>query len=137
MVCPAQVLAAGKFDVAPRPSPASQYDPGRGYRIDGAGTAVCVHPYRVGLPAGRYATAGEPLPAPESPAPQPSSAALELPDNLDDLDGWLVALLRTSPASRWDRVLVQAETIACQRFTAQDVVEAMRRVLAYELAHQP
>jgi hypothetical protein len=136
VVCPAQLLQLGQFDVADRPSPSSQYDPARGYRVDASGTAVCVHPYRVGLPPGRYASAGEPLPAPESPAPPPTTAALELPDELDDLEGWLVALLRTSPDTHWDRVLVQAETTACQRFSDGAVVEAMRRVLAYELTRQ-
>jgi hypothetical protein len=86
VVCPAQRLALGTFDVADRPDPRCRYDPERGYRVDQTGAAVCVHPYRVGLPAARYASDGVPLPPP-GPAPQPAAAALELPGDLEDLEG--------------------------------------------------
>jgi hypothetical protein len=135
VVCPAQVIAPGQFDVVDRPGPELPYDPQRGYRVDSrTGTATCVHPYRVGLPPGRYASVGEPMPAAEVPTPRPSPGALELPEELVDLEGWLVAVLRAAPTSQWEAALVMAETKASQRFPARDVVEAMRRVLAYELA---
>jgi hypothetical protein len=51
VVCPAQVLGPGRFDVTDRPGPDSQYDSQAGYRVNRhTGRAVCVHPYRVGLP---------------------------------------------------------------------------------------
>ena len=58
VVCPAQEMGPGRFDVRDRPSREYAYDPAVGWRVDATGTAVCVHPYRVGLPPGRYASAG-------------------------------------------------------------------------------
>jgi len=96
VVCPAQVLGPGDFDVADRPGPESQFDPQAGYRINRrTGQAVCVHPYRVGLPPGAYASAGAPLPTLDVP-PAPTPRALELPVEVADLEGWLVAVLRTT-----------------------------------------
>lgn len=59
VVCPAQRLGLGEFDfdVVDRPS-SSRYDPRIGHRVDTTGAPVCVHPYRVGLPPGAYASSG-------------------------------------------------------------------------------
>jgi hypothetical protein len=134
VVCPAQVLGPGGFDVTDRPGPDSRYDPSRGYRIEvRSGTAVCVHPYRVGLPPGAYASAGQPLPAPTLTAPAPSPVALQLPVDVVDLEGWLIAVLRTSDPARMATALNRAEATASARFTSREVVTAMRRVLAHEL----
>lgn len=95
------MLGPGRFDVIDRPCPDSQYDPQAGYRINRhTGQAVCVHPYRVGLPPGAYASANTPLPAPDAPLPAPTPIALELPVELVDLEGWLVAVLRTTDPDR-------------------------------------
>lgn len=94
------------------------------------------HPYRVGLPVGRYASAGEPMPARPVEPPTPTSAHLELPDELSDLEAWFIAMLRVVPADAMASALGRAETIATQRFPARDVVKAMRRVLSVELARR-
>jgi hypothetical protein len=133
-MCPGQVLGPGAFDVADRPGPDSRYDPQLGHRIDRmTGTPVCVHPYRVGLPPGRYASAAQPLPSSSVPVPEPTPAALELPDDVVDLEGWLVAVLKTADPSRMASALHRAEAAAAAKFPVQDVVVAMRRVLAFRL----
>lgn len=135
-VCPAQALGAGRFDVVDRPSRELAYDPAVGWRVDRGGTAVCVHPYRVGLPVGRYASAGDPLPDLTAPAPAPTPAALELPEQLSDLEGWLVATLRVVAPERIFAAVNLAEREALQRFTPGEVVTALRRVLSVELARR-
>lgn len=98
-----------------------------GYRVNRhTGQAVCVHPYRGGLPPGPYASAGMPLPAPDAPPPAPTPLALELPAEVADLEGWLVAVLRTTDPDR----------MAGTRFPPAEVVRALRRVLSYELARR-
>ncbi|GHJ49239.1 hypothetical protein Cs7R123_65810 [Catellatospora sp. TT07R-123] len=133
-VCPAQLLRSGAFDVAPRPGPESSYRPELGWRADVAtGVPTCVHPYRVGLPPGRYASAAEPLP-PEPAVQVPDPAALVLPEDPTLLEAWLVAVLRTAPPERMAYALFQAEASAGARFEPRVVVAAMRRVMSHELA---
>jgi len=136
VVCPAQALGPGAFDVLARPGPDYAYDPERGWRVGPDGTAVCVHPYRVGMPPGRYASAGEPLPDLAAPAPTPEPAALELPTERDDLEGWLVATLRVADEHRIFAEVARAERVAAQRFAPGEVVAALRRVLSHELARR-
>jgi hypothetical protein len=135
-VCPAQVLGPGCFDVRDRPGREHAYDPAVGWRVDPGGTAVCVHPYRIGMPPGRYASAGEPLPDLSAPAPAPTAEALELPEQLTDLEGWLVATLRTAAPERIFTAVARAEREAAERFAPGDVVAALRRVLSTELARR-
>jgi hypothetical protein len=136
VVCPAQELGPGKFDVMDGPDPEYAYNPEIGWRVNAAGTAVCVHPYRVGLPPGRYASAGVPLPKLRGgeARPAPTAAALELPDSVEDLEGWLVATLRVASAPMLFIAIEQAEKKAATRFAPDTVVAAMRRVLSVELA---
>lgn len=122
-------------------------------RVDGTtGTPICVHPFRVGLLPGRYASAGQPLPATSEPAaggrkpiggldwpgvPRevfiPTKEQLELPEDVEDLEAWLIAMLRTAAHNAMASALEQAEATAAERFTGEQIVTAMRRVLAYEL----
>lgn len=122
-------------------------------RIDGAsGVPTCVHPFRVGLPPGAYASAGEPLPSLCEPAEQgrqpiggldwpgvprevfiPTDEQLVLPEDAEDLEAWLIAMLRTAGHNEMASALDQAEAIASQRFSGEQIVTALRRVLAYEL----
>ncbi|MDZ5447068.1 hypothetical protein U2F26_30850 [Micromonospora sp. 4G57] len=134
-VCPAQELGPGQFDVVDRPGPEFAYDKDIGWRVAPSGTAVCVHPYRVGLPPGRYASAGEPL-AVESARPAPTAAALELPTEVVDLEGWLVAVLRNADPDAIFTAVARAERLAGERFDPRQVVAAMRRVLSVELANR-
>jgi hypothetical protein len=135
VVCPAQLLALGQFDVTDRPGPSNPYDPERGYRVDRVtGAPVCVHPYRVELPPGAYSSAGVPVPeaAPEPPAP--ASHALDLPDDVTNLEAWIIAVIRAAGPDRLPQALTATESLAAERFDERDVVTAMRRVLTVELA---
>ncbi|MFI5938127.1 hypothetical protein [Actinoplanes sp. NPDC051494] len=135
-VCPAQELGPGAFDVVARPGRDFAYRPQVGWRVAPDGTAVCVHPFRVGLPPGRYASAHEPLPDLQAPAPAPSAEALELPDSLDDLEGWLVATLRVAEPDEMFRAVGRAERAAVERFEPGAVVSALRRVMSNELTRR-
>lgn len=135
-MCPARKLGPGQFDVLDRPARDYRLDKEIGWRVDPAGNAVCVHPYRVGLPVGRYASLAAPLPDPSAPRPEPTAAALELPDDVTDLEGWLVAVLRVAePEDLFDAV-GRAEEVANQRFAPKVVTTALRQVLSHELAHR-
>ncbi|WP_076473408.1 hypothetical protein [Micromonospora avicenniae] len=131
VVCPAQQLGPGEFDVADRPGPDFAYRPNLGWRAttDGVG----VHPYRVSLPPGRYASAGETIPD-QAPRPAPTPEALELPADVMDLEGWIVAVLRAAPVDQIFSASARAERLATERFGAKATVAALRRVLPMELA---
>ncbi|WP_225991906.1 hypothetical protein [Actinomadura montaniterrae] len=145
VVCPGQNLGPGEFDVVDRPDPTRAYDPAAGCRVDRAtGAPVCVHPFRVGLPPGRYASAGESLPdltaaaTPSRPGVVeavfvPTREQLELPEAVEDLEGWLIAMLRTARPDELRSALDQAETAAAVRFSGEQIITALRRVLATEL----
>ncbi len=60
--CPSLRCPAGGFDVYERPAPDCPFDPADGFRYTADRVPVCVHPYKVGLPPGRYASEGEPVP---------------------------------------------------------------------------
>ncbi|MEU7205385.1 hypothetical protein [Streptomyces sp. NPDC045470] len=124
-VCPSLCLPLGGFDVVPKPSKESAYERAHGYRVlrDG-GTPVCVHPDRVGLPAGAYASAGAPLPGAGGPADPPP-----LPEGADGLDQWLLAYLGGVEPLVFEAALQRVHDVAAARFPADLVVTALRRVL--------
>jgi hypothetical protein len=126
-------MGAGDFDVVAQPGHHIPYRPDLGYRADDYGTPICAHPYRVGMPVGGYKSAGVPVPGLDSPAPAPTPEALELPDRLEDLEGWLVAVLRSVPPERMFGAVARAEREAVGRFPPRDVVKAIRRVMSREL----
>jgi hypothetical protein len=93
------------------------------------------HPFRVGMPPGAYASAGEPLPTLRAEiVPAPPLEALILPESLDDLSGWMVAHLRSAYRDEMFLVVARLEREAGQRFTPGKVVAVLRRVLSVELA---
>lgn len=135
VVCPARALGPGEFDVLDAEPGRYRLDRAIGWRVDEHGTAVCVHPYRVGLPEGRYASGHLAVPDPGGPRPAPSELALVLPEDETDLEGWLVAVLRVAePDALMDSVAL-AERQASSRFAPAAVTAALRRVLSHELAH--
>ncbi|GAA2272472.1 hypothetical protein GCM10010430_68050 [Kitasatospora cystarginea] len=79
--CPSLRFPAGGFDVYERPTLECPFDPADGFRYAAGRVPVCVHPYKVGLPPGRYASAGEPVPARE-----PEPAADSVPARRDEPD---------------------------------------------------
>ncbi|KPM56905.1 hypothetical protein ACG83_03450 [Frankia sp. R43] len=126
-VCPGQVHDRGRFDIADGPGPGSRYDTSRGYRCDVmTGVPVCVHPDKIGYSPGRYASAGEPWPAEASVGPAPGP----LPEQAEELAGWMSALVRHADPGQVDRVLTEAEQAAASRFPAEVVVDALRAALA-------
>jgi hypothetical protein len=138
VVCPARCgLGPGDFDVIDGPGSDYRLDRQVGWRTDRrTGAAVCVHPYRVGLPAGRYVSGDEPLPDSSAERPAPSAAALVMPEDVTDLEGWLVAVLRVADPVYLFDAIGQAEQAAGARFAPDAVTGALRRVLSYELAHR-
>ncbi len=136
-VCPAQLLGLGRFDVVDRPGPENHYDPAEGWRVNvHSGKPTCVHPFRVGLPPGLYASHGVPVPQIPQQPPKPTPVQLQLPGDVTDLEAWLIANLRVVEPDRMASALRRAETTAAERFSAKDIVAAMRRVLSTELARQ-
>ncbi len=132
-VCPAQLLPLGQFDVDAGPSRQTRYEPERGWRVNTVtGAPTCVHPYRVGLPAARYASDNLPVPQCQN-RPKPTLADVALPDDPTLLEAWMVAILRTSPPQALASALLQAEAKALQRFDSRDVLAALRRVMSHEL----
>ncbi|AGL19476.1 hypothetical protein L083_5966 [Actinoplanes sp. N902-109] len=136
-MCPAQLLAVGQFDVSDRPGRDNPYDRERGYRVNtSTGAPVCVHPFRVGLPPGDYCSSNEPVPATPEEPPAPTRHALDLPSEEDDLEAWIIAVVRAAGPHRLDRALAAAEALAGERFGERATVTAMRRVLTVELVRQ-
>ncbi len=134
-VCPALLLGAGDFDVIDRPGADSPYDREKDYRVNvRTGAPTCVHPFRVGLPVGAYASAGIPGPEGACVSAVPSAAALELPELEVDLEAWLVARIAVADTGAAAQAIREAEAAAGQRFPGPVVVDALRRVLSHHLA---
>lgn len=136
-ICPGQVLGPGEFDVVARPHRELAYRPDLGWRATPAGVPVCVHPFRVGMPPGTYASTGQPIPSIDVPRVEVvPPEALVLPEELDDLSGWLVAHLRLADADQMFSVVGRLEREAGERFAPGAVVTVLRRVLSVELARR-
>lgn len=136
MVCPARKLAPGEFDVLDAVARDYRLNRAIGWRVDDDGNAVCVHPYRIGIPVGRYVSKHAPPPEPSAVRPQPAPVALELPDEVTDLEAWLIAVLRTAEPEDLLGAIDRAEEAASKRFAPDVVTSALRQVLSYELAHR-
>ncbi|TDO39010.1 hypothetical protein [Paractinoplanes brasiliensis] len=130
------MLGPGEFDVVARPRTELAYRPDLGWRATPDGVPVCVHPFRVGMAPGAYASAGTPLPPLETDDAElaPPPEALVLPELLDDLSGWMVAHLRVADRDEMFSVVARLERQAGERFAPGEVVAVLRRVLSVELA---
>lgn len=119
-----------------QPGPRYRLDGQVGHRIDAeSGVAVCVHPFRVGMAPGAYASSGlDPRLAAEGGAVfTPTADQLALPSDVDDLEAWLIAMLRTAEPEQMASALSQAEAAASRCFAPEEIVTALRRVLAHGL----
>ncbi len=125
-ICPALRLPAGRFDVYDKPTAASPFDPQTGYRYDAQGVAVCVHPYKLGVPAGRYASAGEPFPAlakPSRPKPrrdEPVSVAVVRKRAFPGPEPMPSSLVSDADIMAGERPQVPAELLAWMRGLVSD-----------------
>ena len=156
-ICPALRLPAGQFDVYERPTGDCPFDPASGFRYAGE-IPVCVHPHKVGLPPGRYASADAalpeiaprpaarepaavaPVPVRAYPGPAPRSPAVPQADDAaimagaraavpEELLSWMRGLVADAAPGELADTLGQAEEAALLRFSSESVVEALRRVL--------
>ena len=137
-VCPAQLLGPGDFDVVARPRTEFAYRPDLGWRATPDGVPVCVHPFRVGLAPGAYASAGVAVPrgAEAESLPEPPPQALVMPEDVGDLSAWMVAHLRVAGRDEMFSVVARLERQAGERFPASEVVAVLRRVLTVELTRR-
>ncbi len=137
-MCPARCgLGPGQFNVVDGPGPDYRLDRSIGWRVDVRTKAgVCVHPFRIGMAPGQYLSGDQPVLTDDEERPAPSAAALVMPEDETDLEGWLVAVLRVAPSDELFDAVGAAEHAAGQRFAPDAVTTALRRVLSYELAHR-
>lgn len=59
-----------------------------------------------------------------------------MPEDVIDLEGWLVAVLRVADPDLLFEAIDEAERAAAAWFAPDAVTEALRRVLSHELAHR-
>jgi hypothetical protein len=97
-----------------------------------------VHPFRVGLAPGAYASAGVAVPrgAEAESLPEPPPQALVMPEDVGDLSAWMVAHLRVAGRDEMFSVVARLERQAGERFPASEVVAVLRRVLTVELTRR-
>ncbi|MFC5724009.1 hypothetical protein ACFP1Z_27965 [Streptomyces gamaensis] len=117
-ICPSRRFPLGGFDVAERPSREYPFNPADGHRYTAAGVPVCVHPEKVGVPPGRYATDGAPL-----------FSELRLPTASADLDRYLRDLMHSAAPGMLEQLIDQAVEQIPHVFPEVDVVQALRRAL--------
>ncbi|MEW2519624.1 hypothetical protein [Actinacidiphila alni] len=117
-VCPSRRLPAGEFDVHERPSKESPFNPVDGHRYTAAGTPVCVHPEKVGLPAAPYKSENAPL-----------TAEVRLPAAESDVIPYLHDLLYGAAPILLDDLIEQAKAEIAGKFPHLDVTVTLRRAL--------
>lgn len=118
-ICPSRFHAVGEFDVFERPTPECPFNKADRHRYLSDGTPVCVHPEKVGLPAKRYKSEGEPLTVELQLPPDPSAV---VPYLHDVLYGAAPVLL--------DDLISQAQQQIRQRFPELDPLTVMRQALS-------
>ncbi|MER5891215.1 hypothetical protein ABT160_46035 [Streptomyces sp. NPDC001941] len=118
-VCPSRLYSVGEFDVFERPTSECPFSKADGHRYLSDGTPVCVHPEKVGLPAGRYKSEGAPL-----------TIELELPPDPSDVVTYLRAVLWGAAPVLLDDLISQAQEQVRVRFPELDPLTVMRQALA-------
>ncbi|MEU3355783.1 hypothetical protein [Streptomyces sp. NPDC037389] len=117
-ICPSRRFPLGGFDVAERLSREFPFDPVDGHRYTAAGVPVCVHPEKVGVPPGKYATDGVAW-----------SPELQLPDNIADLDLYLHEVMHSAAPGVLEQIIEQVTQQIPRAFPDVDVVQVLRRAL--------
>ncbi|MFJ6566876.1 hypothetical protein ACIQNU_05615 [Streptomyces sp. NPDC091292] len=117
-ICPSRRLPVGGFDVWQRPTRECPFNPEDGHRYAPDGTPVCVHPEKVGLPAGRYKSEGAPL-----------VVELDLPPDPSEVVPYLRDVLWNAAPVLLDDLISQAQQQVRQRFPELDPLTVMRRAL--------
>ncbi|MFJ1595808.1 hypothetical protein [Streptomyces sp. NPDC088261] len=117
-VCPGRLFPLGEFDVAERPSREFPFDPADGHRYTADGIPVCVHPERVGIPAGRYRTDGIPL-----------VCSLDLPGDVNELDDYLREAVHSAAPATLDLLIARAVEEIPLRWPGVDATTVLRRAL--------
>ncbi|WP_116214952.1 hypothetical protein [Streptomyces olivoreticuli] len=117
-ICPSRRFPLGAFDVVERPSRDCPFNPADGHRYTPDGVPVCVHPDKVGVPAGRYKTDGLPL-----------ATKLALPDDVAELDSYLRGVMHSAAPGVLELLIEQAVTEIPCTFPGVDVITTLRRAL--------
>ncbi|MFE7536847.1 hypothetical protein ACFU67_21520 [Streptomyces rhizosphaericola] len=117
-ICPSRVHAVGDFDVFERPTPDCPFSKTDGHRYSEDGTPVCVHPEKVGLPAGRYKSENAPL-----------AFTLDLPPDPSEVVPYLREVLWNAAPVLLDELISQAQKQMVERFPEMDPLTVMRRAL--------
>ncbi|MEU7105025.1 hypothetical protein ACFQ2B_18670 [Streptomyces stramineus] len=117
-ICPSRRFPLGEFDVHERPSSDCPFRPADGHRYTAAGVPVCVHPHKVGIPAGRYKSDGISL-----------AGGLQWPDDAAELDAYLHEVLHSAAPGMLELLIEQATTELPAVFPDVDVITTLRRAL--------
>ncbi|MGW8327336.1 hypothetical protein ACWGLE_05415 [Streptomyces sp. NPDC055897] len=117
-ICPSRFHAVGEFDVFERPSMECPFSKADGHRYLSDGTPVCVHPEKVGLPAGRYKSEGVPV-----------AVELVLPPDPSEVVPYLRGVLWSVAPVLLDDLISQAQKQVRERFPELDPLTVMRRAL--------
>ncbi len=117
-ICPSRFHAVGDFDVFERPTPECLFNRTDGHRYLKDGTPVCVHPGKVGLPAGRYKSENAPL-----------TVGLDLPPDPSEVVPYLREVLWNAAPVLLDDLITQAQKQMVERFPEMDPLTVMRRAL--------
>lgn len=118
-ICPARRFPVGQFDVHARPTSESPFDPVDGHRYTVDRVPVCVHPEKVGLPAGKYMSAGETL-----------RGELTLPADQSEVVSYLHDVLYGAAPILLDSLIEQAKAEITRKFPGLDVTATLRRALS-------
>jgi hypothetical protein len=118
-ICPSRRLPVGGFDVWARPTKECPFNPVDGHRYAPDGTPVCVHPEKVGLPVGAYASANASL-----------AVTLELPTEPAELVPYLHDVLYGAAPVLLDDLLAQASEQLRERFPDLNPVSVLRQALS-------
>ncbi|GGP68739.1 hypothetical protein [Streptomyces abikoensis] len=118
-ICPSRRFPLGAFDVFERPSRDCPFRPDDGHRYTTGGVPVCVHPEKVGIPAGRYKTDGLPV-----------ATKLALPGDVAELDSYLRDVMHSAAPGVLELLIEQATTEIPRTFPEVDVITTLRRALS-------